>query len=145
LYNQVRCTTTAAAAAAVDGMIYVWAVAMCGFAGAAERATVDAENTAVPDTGRRLCSYRTVISMPTLLLAPMLLLVVVVLQVAAELTPLSVNKVGVQFKVFKIFGFINIKAPPSARGEDEVLAVYGMERAPVCTAAFFQSSTACPR
>lgn len=38
-------------------------------------------------------------------------------QVAAELTPLSVNKVGVQFKVFKIFGLINIKAPPSARGE----------------------------
>lgn len=39
------------------------------------------------------------------------------LQVAAELTPLSVNKVGVQFKVFKIFGLISIKAPPSARGE----------------------------
>lgn len=38
-------------------------------------------------------------------------------QVAAELTPLSVNKVGVQFKVFKIFGLISIKAPPSARGE----------------------------
>lgn len=39
------------------------------------------------------------------------------LQVAAELTPLSVNKVGVQFKVFTIFGLISIKAPPSARGE----------------------------
>lgn len=42
---------------------------------------------------------------------------VALLQVAAELTPLSVNKVGVQFKVFKIFGLISIKAPPSARGE----------------------------
>jgi hypothetical protein len=33
---------------------------------------------------------------------------------------MSVNKVGVQFKVFKIFGFINIKAPPSARGEQRM-------------------------
>lgn len=47
---------------------------------------------------------------------------VLLAQVAAELTPLSVNKVGVQFKVFKIFGLINIKAPPSARGEAPVCA-----------------------
>jgi hypothetical protein len=38
------------------------------------------------------------------------------LQVAAELTPLSASKVGVQFITFKIFGLIPIKAPPSARG-----------------------------
>lgn len=30
-------------------------------------------------------------------------------------------QVGVQFKVFKIFGLINIKAPPSARGESTML------------------------
>eukprot|EP00775_Hariotina_reticulata_P007616 gene7616-7818_t len=38
-------------------------------------------------------------------------------QVTAELSPLSVNKVAVQFKTFKIFGLIPITAPPSARGE----------------------------
>ncbi len=38
-------------------------------------------------------------------------------QVAADLEPLSTNKVAVQFKTFKILGIIPITAPPSARGE----------------------------
>eukprot|EP00878_Enallax_costatus_P002034 GHUV01002198.1.p1 GENE.GHUV01002198.1~~GHUV01002198.1.p1 ORF type:complete len:211 (+),score=67.08 GHUV01002198.1:187-819(+) len=38
-------------------------------------------------------------------------------QVTAELTPLSTNKVAVQFKTFKIGGLIPITAPPSAKGE----------------------------
>jgi hypothetical protein len=63
-----------------------------------------------------------------------MLMLLVVVQVAAELTPLSVDKVGVQFKVFKIFGLINIKAPPSARGKKAVLAVWEDEQAPVCIA-----------
>lgn len=64
----------------------------------------------------------------------LLLMLLVMAQVAAELTPLSVNKVGVQFKVFKIFGLINIKAPPSARGEGDVSAVWEAEQASVRTA-----------
>jgi hypothetical protein len=32
---------------------------------------------------------------------------------------MSVNKVAVQFKTFKIFGLIPITAPPSARGEQQ--------------------------
>ena len=36
--------------------------------------------------------------------------------VTAELTPLSANKVGVQFKTFKLFNAISINAPASARG-----------------------------
>lgn len=38
-------------------------------------------------------------------------------QVYAELRPMSVNKVAVQFKTFKIFGLIPISAPASAKGE----------------------------
>jgi len=38
-------------------------------------------------------------------------------QVSAELTPVSVNKVAVQFKEFRIFNLIAVKAPPSAQGE----------------------------
>ncbi|WIA41005.1 hypothetical protein OEZ86_004646 [Tetradesmus obliquus] len=38
-------------------------------------------------------------------------------QVFAELKPMSVNKVAVQFKTFKIFGLIPISAPASAKGE----------------------------
>eukprot|EP00882_Tetradesmus_deserticola_P002301 GHRQ01002456.1.p1 GENE.GHRQ01002456.1~~GHRQ01002456.1.p1 ORF type:complete len:218 (+),score=89.25 GHRQ01002456.1:303-956(+) len=38
-------------------------------------------------------------------------------QVYAELSPMSVNQVAVQFKTFKIFGLIPVTAPPSARGE----------------------------
>lgn len=38
-------------------------------------------------------------------------------QVYADLTPLSSNKVAVQFKTFKIFGLIPVTAPESARGE----------------------------
>lgn len=38
-------------------------------------------------------------------------------QVFAELRPMSVNKVAVQFKTFKIFGLIPISAPASAKGE----------------------------
>jgi len=38
-------------------------------------------------------------------------------QVSAELTPMSTNKVAVQFKQFKIFGLIPITAPASAKGE----------------------------
>uniref|UniRef100_A0A383VK47 Plastid lipid-associated protein/fibrillin conserved domain-containing protein n=1 Tax=Tetradesmus obliquus TaxID=3088 RepID=A0A383VK47_TETOB len=38
-------------------------------------------------------------------------------QVYAELQPMSVNKVAVQFKTFKIFGLIPISAPASAKGE----------------------------
>jgi hypothetical protein len=36
--------------------------------------------------------------------------------VFAELRPMSVNKVAVQFKTFKIFGLIPITAPESAKG-----------------------------
>ncbi|GLC38022.1 hypothetical protein PLESTB_000445200 [Pleodorina starrii] len=38
-------------------------------------------------------------------------------QVSADLSPLSTNKVAVQFRTFKLLGFISITAPPSARGE----------------------------
>eukprot|EP00200_Dunaliella_tertiolecta_P003776 CAMPEP_0202337594 /NCGR_PEP_ID=MMETSP1126-20121109/217_1 /ASSEMBLY_ACC=CAM_ASM_000457 /TAXON_ID=3047 /ORGANISM="Dunaliella tertiolecta, Strain CCMP1320" /LENGTH=226 /DNA_ID=CAMNT_0048927823 /DNA_START=61 /DNA_END=741 /DNA_ORIENTATION=+ len=38
-------------------------------------------------------------------------------QVAADLTPMSANKVAVQFKQFKILGLIPITAPESAKGE----------------------------
>ncbi|WIA20684.1 hypothetical protein OEZ85_005057 [Tetradesmus obliquus] len=38
-------------------------------------------------------------------------------QVYAELRPMSVNKVAVQFKTFRIFGLIPISAPASAKGE----------------------------
>lgn len=38
-------------------------------------------------------------------------------QVYADLTPMSTNKVAVQFKTFKIFGLIPVTAPDSARGE----------------------------
>ncbi|GIL86755.1 hypothetical protein Vretimale_15650 [Volvox reticuliferus] len=38
-------------------------------------------------------------------------------QVSADLSPLSPNKVAVQFRTFKLLGLINITAPPSARGE----------------------------
>jgi hypothetical protein len=38
-------------------------------------------------------------------------------QVTAELTPMSTNKVAVQFKTFKIAGLIPVTAPPSAKGE----------------------------
>jgi hypothetical protein len=42
--------------------------------------------------------------------------------VTAELSPLSANKVAVQFKQFKLLGIIPITAPPSARGELAVRA-----------------------
>jgi hypothetical protein len=38
-------------------------------------------------------------------------------QVKAELTPETSSRVAVQFKEFKIFGLIPVKAPPSARGK----------------------------
>ncbi|GAX84938.1 hypothetical protein CEUSTIGMA_g12359.t1 [Chlamydomonas eustigma] len=38
-------------------------------------------------------------------------------QVSAELTPVSVNKVAVQFKEFRIFNLFAVKAPASAQGE----------------------------
>lgn len=38
-------------------------------------------------------------------------------QVSADLTPLSANKVAVQFRTFKLLGLISITAPPSAKGE----------------------------
>ncbi|KAL0384549.1 UNVERIFIED_CONTAM: putative plastid-lipid-associated protein 4, chloroplastic [Sesamum radiatum] len=41
-------------------------------------------------------------------------------QVTANLTPLNAKKVAVQFDVFKIGGFIPIKAPGRARGELEI-------------------------
>jgi hypothetical protein len=41
-------------------------------------------------------------------------------QVFAELVPESASKVKVQFKTFKIFGLIPVKAPPSAVGELDV-------------------------
>ncbi|KAL2254359.1 probable plastid-lipid-associated protein 4, chloroplastic isoform X2 [Sesamum indicum] len=41
-------------------------------------------------------------------------------QVTANLTPLNPKKVAVQFDVFKIGGFIPIKAPGRARGELEI-------------------------
>ncbi len=53
-------------------------------------------------------------------------------QVFADLEPLSGSKVAVQFKTFKIFGFIPVQAPPSARGE---FALSGQTVAPVGTAA----------
>ena len=50
-------------------------------------------------------------------------------QVEAELTPISLSEVAVQFKTFRILGLIPIQAPPSARGKldttylDETLRV----------------------
>ncbi|KAK4438272.1 putative plastid-lipid-associated protein 4, chloroplastic [Sesamum alatum] len=41
-------------------------------------------------------------------------------QVTANLTPLNSKKVAVQFDVFKIGGFIPVKAPARARGELEI-------------------------
>ncbi|GFR40735.1 hypothetical protein Agub_g1345 [Astrephomene gubernaculifera] len=38
-------------------------------------------------------------------------------QVTADLTPLSSNRVTVQFRTFKLLGLLPITAPPSARGE----------------------------
>lgn len=38
------------------------------------------------------------------------------LQVTAELTPMSRSQVKVQFKEFKLLGLLTIQAPPSARG-----------------------------
>eukprot|EP00877_Chromochloris_zofingiensis_P013596 jgi/Chrzof1/8490/Cz03g13020.t1 len=46
-------------------------------------------------------------------------------QVTAELTPLSANKVAVQFKTFKIFGLLPITAPQAGgRGRGELAVTY---------------------
>jgi hypothetical protein len=57
--------------------------------------------------------------------------------VTAELSPLAINKVAVQFKQFKLLGLITINAPPTARGELAVGA------APACLPACLPTVPCC--